>query len=161
MRLPSMVIRIAILAILAIVWWSSSVANALTAAWDWLREQPVLSDRSLAIASLVVLAISGALLLRDRLRPRRRSAHETIAKGLVEIVVATLGALLATGWFFHISAMVRAVALLTIGVTIQLVASLIVEAIRARRKRRASAVDAGLLNGSANATATARRDSCH
>jgi hypothetical protein len=153
-----MVIRIAFLAMLALVWWSSSVANGLTAAWDWLREQPLLSDRSLAITGLVLLATYGALLLLDRFRPRRRRADEAIAKGLMAIVVATLAALLVTGWCFHLSAMVRAVALLTIALTIQLVASLIVESIRARRKRRASAVDAGLLTGSPDAT-TARRHS--
>src|SRR5262245_18105582 len=102
MRVPSLVIRIAILAILALVWWSSSVADGLTAAWDWLRERPLLSDRSLAITGLVLLATYCALLLHDPFRPRRRRADEAIANGLMAIVIATLAALLVTGWSFHL-----------------------------------------------------------
>jgi hypothetical protein len=63
------------------------------------------------------------------------------------IVLLALGALLAVGWFFHVSALVKIVAALTILPTIHIVVSLIITGIGvalkrwARRERRLRAAD--------------------
>jgi hypothetical protein len=138
-----MVMRVAILAVLALVWWSSSAAHpsALTAAWDWLRARPFLSDRSLAITSgIALLAMLGVLLLLARLGAQRRSDRVAmgIALLLAACVPATLGALLVVGWLAESGTIIRIVATLTLLITIQLAAGLIVESSRARRRRRAN-----------------------
>src|SRR5262245_61623797 len=132
MRVPSIFVRVAILAVLALGWWwlSSEHPGWLTAAADWVRTRPWLSDPPLAAVSAFLLATYFALSLWWQFNPRRRrgvdSALADSMTVILVIILLALGTLLAVGWFFHVSALVKIVAALTILPTIQIVLGLIV-----------------------------------
>jgi hypothetical protein len=141
MRVPSIFVRVAILAVLALGWWwlSSEHPGWMTAAADWVRTRPWLADPPLAAVSAILLATYLALLLWSRFNPRRRRGVDSaLAESMtliLVIVLLVLGALLAVGWFFHVGAIVKIVAAVTILPTIQLVLSLIVTGIGVALKR--------------------------
>jgi hypothetical protein len=140
MQPRSAAIRLALFTIFVFAWWAIwSHRQWIAATRAWAAIRPFLGDRPLAITGAALLAIFFALLMWLRFNPwQRRSMHDFMGDGCVvfaAIGVAALGLLLAVGCYFHISAIIRLIALITVFPAIQLGIGFIIEAFKSWRKK--------------------------
>jgi hypothetical protein len=143
MQPKSAATRLALFTIFVLGWWAIwSHRQWIAATRPWAAIRPFLADRPLAITGAALLAIFFALLMWARFNPwQRRSMHDFMGDGCVvfaAIGVAGLGVLLAVGWYFHVSTIIRLIALITVFPAIQLSIGFIIEAFKSWRKKLAA-----------------------